>query len=40
MTWTSARALEIAFRLHRYWATTSISEGRFWLSRLLAAGAM
>ena len=30
-------ALEIAFRLHRYWATTSISEGRFWLSRLLAA---
>ena len=29
-------ALEIAFRLHRYWATTSISEGRFWLSRLLA----
>ena len=31
-------ALEIAFRLHRYWATTSISEGRFWLSRLLASG--
>ncbi len=31
-------ALEIAFRLHRYWSTTSISEGRFWLSRLLASG--
>jgi predicted ATPase/DNA-binding SARP family transcriptional activator len=32
------RALELAFRLHRYWAATSVSEGRFWLSRLLAAG--
>ena len=31
-----ATALEIAFRLHRYWAMTSISEGRFWLGRLLA----
>ena len=30
------RALELAFRLHRYWAATSVSEGRFWLSRLLA----
>jgi predicted ATPase len=30
------RALELIFRLHRYWAATSVSEGRFWLSRLLA----
>jgi predicted ATPase/DNA-binding SARP family transcriptional activator len=30
------RALALAFRLHRYWAATSVSEGRFWLSRLLA----
>jgi len=30
--------LEIAFRLHRYWAATSIGEGRFWLGRLLADG--
>lgn len=29
-------AQEIAFRLHRYYAATSVSEGRFWLSRLLA----
>ena len=28
--------LEIAFRLHRYWAATNVGEGRFWLSRLLA----
>ncbi len=28
--------LEIAFRLHRYWAATNVAEGRFWLSRLLA----
>lgn len=28
--------LEIAFRLHRYWAATAVAEGRFWLSRLLA----
>ncbi len=28
--------LEIAFRLHRYWASTNVAEGRFWLSRLLA----
>jgi predicted ATPase/DNA-binding SARP family transcriptional activator len=30
------RGLELAFRLHRYWAATSVSEGRLWLSRLLA----
>ena len=29
--------LEIGFRLHRYWAATNVGEGRFWLSRLLAA---
>ena len=29
--------LELAFRLHRYFAATSVAEGRFWLSRLLAA---
>jgi hypothetical protein len=27
--------LEIAFRLHRYWAATSVTEGHFWLARLL-----
>ncbi len=27
--------LELAFRLHRYWAATAVAEGRFWLSRLL-----
>ncbi|MEO9139591.1 MAG: BTAD domain-containing putative transcriptional regulator, partial [Jatrophihabitans sp.] len=32
------RCLELAFRLHRYFATTNVAEGRFWLSRLLAAG--
>ncbi len=31
-----SRCLELAFRLHRYWAATSVTEGRFWLSRLLA----
>lgn len=31
------RALGLAFRLHRYWAATSLAEGRFWLRRLLAA---
>jgi tetratricopeptide (TPR) repeat protein len=31
-------AQEIAFRLHRYYAASSVSEGRFWLSRLLAGG--
>jgi predicted ATPase/DNA-binding SARP family transcriptional activator len=30
------RALDIAFRLHRYWAASNVAEGRFWLSRLLA----
>ncbi|HET9896645.1 MAG TPA: BTAD domain-containing putative transcriptional regulator [Streptosporangiaceae bacterium] len=29
--------LELAFRLHRYWAATNVAEGRFWLSRLLAS---
>ncbi len=28
--------LELAFRLHRYWAASGIAEGRFWLERLLA----
>ena len=31
--------LELGFRLHRYWAATNVAEGRFWLSRLLAAAA-
>ncbi len=30
------RGLELAFRLHRYWAASNVAEGRFWLSRLLA----
>jgi DNA-binding SARP family transcriptional activator/predicted ATPase len=30
------RGLELGFRLHRYWAATDVTEGRFWLSRLLA----
>ena len=30
------RCQELAFRLHRYYAATSVDEGRFWLSRLLA----
>jgi predicted ATPase/DNA-binding SARP family transcriptional activator len=30
------RCLELAFRLHRYWAATTVAEGRFWLSRLLS----
>ena len=29
------RGLEIAFRLHRYWAATNVSEGIFWFARLL-----
>ncbi len=29
------RCLELAFRLHRYWASTHVMEGRFWLSELL-----
>jgi predicted ATPase/DNA-binding SARP family transcriptional activator len=28
--------LELAFRLHRYWASTNVAEGRFWLARFLA----
>jgi len=28
--------LELAFRLHRHWAATSLMEGRYWLDRLLA----
>jgi tetratricopeptide (TPR) repeat protein len=34
-----ARGLDLAFRLHRYWAATNVAEGRFWLSRLLAGAA-
>ena len=30
------RGLELAVRLHRYWAATNVAEGRFWLARLLA----
>jgi predicted ATPase/DNA-binding SARP family transcriptional activator len=33
----SDTGLELAFRLHRYWAATNVAEGRFWLSRLLAS---
>jgi predicted ATPase/DNA-binding SARP family transcriptional activator len=33
----SGSCLELAFRLHRYWAATNVAEGRFWLRRLLAA---
>ena len=29
------RCLELAFRLHRYWASTNVGEGCFWLARLL-----
>jgi predicted ATPase/DNA-binding SARP family transcriptional activator len=32
------RCLELAFRLHRYWAGANVAEGRYWLSRLLADG--
>ncbi len=32
-----SRCLELAFRLHRYWASTNVGEGCFWLSRLLEA---
>ncbi len=31
------RSLELAFRLHRYFAATNVAEGRFWLTRLVAA---
>lgn len=30
-----SRCLELAFRLHRYWASTNVGEGCFWLARLL-----
>lgn len=33
----ASRCLELAFRLHRYWAATNVAEGRYWLARLLAA---
>jgi predicted ATPase/DNA-binding SARP family transcriptional activator len=33
-----ARCLELAFRLHRYWASTDVAEGRYWLGRLLECG--
>jgi predicted ATPase/DNA-binding SARP family transcriptional activator len=33
----TGRCLELAFRLHRYFAATNVAEGRFWLGRLLAA---
>jgi predicted ATPase/DNA-binding SARP family transcriptional activator len=29
-------SLELAFRLHRYWAATNVAEGRYWLARLLS----
>ena len=29
------RGLELAFRLHRYWAASNVAEGRFWLAHLL-----
>jgi predicted ATPase/DNA-binding SARP family transcriptional activator len=31
------RCLELAFRLHRYWAASNVAEGRLWLSWLLRA---
>jgi predicted ATPase/DNA-binding SARP family transcriptional activator len=33
----AGRCLELAFRLHRYFAATNVAEGRFWLARLIAA---
>jgi predicted ATPase len=33
----AGECLELAFRLHRYFAATNVAEGRFWLGRLLAA---
>ncbi|MEP7053785.1 MAG: BTAD domain-containing putative transcriptional regulator [Actinomycetota bacterium] len=33
------QGLEIAFRLHRYWAATNVAEGHFWLARLLEGAA-
>jgi DNA-binding SARP family transcriptional activator/predicted ATPase len=29
------RCLELAFRLHRYWAATNVGEGCYWLARLI-----
>lgn len=34
-TVTRQTGLELAFRLHRYWAVTSLAEGRYWLTLLL-----
>ncbi len=31
------RALDLGYRLHRYWTISRMAEGRFWLGRLLAA---
>jgi predicted ATPase/DNA-binding SARP family transcriptional activator len=33
---SGTECVELAFRLHRYWAASNVAEGRFWLSRLLA----
>ncbi len=33
----AGRALELTFRMHRYWAATSMREGRYWTGRLLDA---
>jgi len=33
----AGQCLELAFRLHRYFAASNVAEGRFWLGRLLAA---
>jgi predicted ATPase/DNA-binding SARP family transcriptional activator len=33
----TGRCLELAFRLHRYFAATNVAEGRFWLGRLIEA---
>ncbi|MEO6533391.1 MAG: hypothetical protein ABIO06_07435 [Pseudolysinimonas sp.] len=30
------RALDLAYRLHRYWTLTRMAEGRYWLRQLLA----
>lgn len=37
IAWRADRStcLELAYRLHRYWAATNVDEGRFWLARLL-----
>ncbi len=31
----TGRCVELAFRLHRYFAATNVAEGRFWLAQLL-----